>query len=613
MRLLDYEQLGTTAVINSVSKTSRLKAFVNSGDKEPSFDGNIYIYDNNNYSKDNLKRVSVQVKGKGVRSKPTATIKYPVSIVDLDIYMRNGGVMFFVVYIDKDTGDSKQIYYCALLPFKIKELMKGKTDGDKSINVNFNQFPTDEKDITDIFLNFHSNAQKQISFIDKELPTIEDLCKKGLLESLSFSYVSTQGKKEVTSYPKMLDGKELYLYANIKGGVAPIPVEYCSKISHLHMSCTDEVPIGVDGTVYYSGLEKTITAEKIIFRIGSSVTISFPNVDLPADNMHELKVNVSVKLKGTLKQRIQALEFLIAMFNAKSFEMGGIKFPANFPDAELRKLNPSEYPEMLNGYKRALVVLDKLNVKKDLQLDDFTKEDFWKLNSLIGAIESGTPVRNVNGDLPSIVTLNFGGLHLAMICKKQEDGTYLLWDYFDKQIDVCVFNKDNEKFPASQYSVMKADDFLTVDNLRLQSVIDGFKRIEPHQFIVENGNMIMLEMLKAYDKKPTEELLDAVKQMYAWLETVKQFLTDEVMLINKLQIVRRERELTFSEKQELSKVASTSEDIAYRIGAFILLNEQDEAEQLLNDMPQTEKDEFMSLPIFKFYTKCEEDKNHGQA
>ena len=191
MRLLDYEQLGTTAVINSVSKTSRLKAFVNSGDKEPSFDGNIYIYDNNNYSKDNLKRVSVQVKGKGVRSKPTATIKYPVSIVDLDIYMRNGGVMFFVVYIDKDTGDSKQIYYCALLPFKIKELMKGKTDGDKSINVNFSQFPTDEKDITDIFLNFHSNAQKQISFIDKELPTIEDLCKKGLLESLSFSYVST--------------------------------------------------------------------------------------------------------------------------------------------------------------------------------------------------------------------------------------------------------------------------------------------------------------------------------------------------------------------------------------------------------------------------------------
>ena len=45
---MDYEQIATSAVINAVSKTSRLKAFVNSGDKEPSFDGNIYIYDNNN-------------------------------------------------------------------------------------------------------------------------------------------------------------------------------------------------------------------------------------------------------------------------------------------------------------------------------------------------------------------------------------------------------------------------------------------------------------------------------------------------------------------------------------------------------------------------------------
>ena len=44
---MDYEQLGTTAVIHAVSKTDRLKAFVNSGDKEPSFDGSIYIYDNN--------------------------------------------------------------------------------------------------------------------------------------------------------------------------------------------------------------------------------------------------------------------------------------------------------------------------------------------------------------------------------------------------------------------------------------------------------------------------------------------------------------------------------------------------------------------------------------
>lgn len=604
---MDYEQLGTTAVITAISKTSRLKAFVNSGDKEPSFDGNIYIYDNNKYSKDNIKRVSVQVKGKGGRSKTAATIKYPVSIVDLDNYMRNGGVMFFVVYIDKDSGATKQIYYSSLLPFKIKELLKNKKINDKSVSVIFNQFPTDNKEVTDLFLNFHSNAQKQISFIGKELPTIEELCKKGVLESLSFSYVSTQGKQELTSYPKILHGKDLYLYANVRGGVAPIPVECFSNISQLHMRCTDDIPVSVNGTIYYTGIEKTITAEKIIYRIGSSVTITFPNVDEKVNKLPDLKVNISVKLKGTLKQRIQSLEFLIAMFEVKSFQLGEMNFPSNFPEAELKKLNASDYPEILHGYKRALAVLEKLNIKKDLPIDDFTKEDFWKLNSLIGAIENEMPVHNVRGDLPSIVNLNFGGLHLAMICRKQNDGTYLLWDYFDKQIDACIFDKNNESIPVSQYSVMKADDFLTVDNLRLQRVVDDFKRIETQKFIVENGNLIMLEMLKAYDKEPNEELLDAIKQMCAWLESVSQYLESEVMLINKLQIVRRERELIFSEKQELFKIAGVSENTVYKIGAFILLNEQDEAERLLNTLSLEEKEEFMSFPIFKFYTKVNDD------
>ena len=607
--IMDYEQLGTTAVIHAVSKTDRLKAFVNSGDKEPSFDGSIYIYDNNKYSKDNIKRVAVQVKGKGVLSKPTATIKYPVSVTDLENFMQNGGVMFFVVYIDRESGNTKQIYYSALLPFKIKEILKSKKNAAKNVRIKFRQLPVDVDEITELFLNFHSNAQKQISFIGKELPTIEDLYQNGLLESLTFTYVSMQGNQDVTSYPKLLDGKELYLYANIKGGVAPIPVEYYSQISQLQLSCTDEIPIGVNGVVYYSGLEKTITAERIIYRIGSSVTISIPNLDEPVDDMEEQKGNVNVKLRGTLKQRIQALEFLVAMFEARNFDFGGINFPANFPEAELEKINPNDYPEILSGYKRVLAVLEKLNVKKDLALDVFTEEDFVKLNSLVGAIENGTPVRTVKDDLPSIVSLNFGGLRLIMICRKQEDGTYLLWDYFNKQIDICVVNRDNEKLPASQYSIMKADDFLKIDNLRLQSVVDDFKRIAPQQFIVENGNVIMLEMLKAYDKEPNAELFDAIKQMHSWFETVHQYLTDEVMLINKLQIVRRERELTFAEKQQLFAIASSSEDVAYRIGALILLNELGEAERLLNDMPQEGKDEFMSYPIFRFYTKPKKNEN----
>lgn len=602
---MDYEQLGTSAVIQAISKTDRLKPFVNNGDKEPSYDGGVYIYNNDKYAKDNIKRVLIQVKSKGVQSKPPAEIQFPVSVIDLDNYMHNGGVMFFVVYYDKATGETKQIYYSALLPFKIKAILKGANNEKKKISIAFRVFPSAPNEITDLFLNFYSDAQKQISFAEKDLPTITELQKSGTLESLSFSYVSAAQIPGITSYPKILDGKEVYLYANIKGGVVPIPVEHYAQITQLHMGYADNIPVSVNGIIYYECVTKVITANELIYHIGSSVTITVPNIDRHASNAQDFKLTISVKLKGTLKQRIKALEFLNAVLNAKSFELGGIKLPVDFTDTELKRLVPDPYKALLKKYKQYAAVLKKLHVKKDVSLDNFANEDHWKLNSLVEAIENKAPIKNIKGTLTTITNVNFGGLHLVMLCKKQKDGSYKIWDYFSKHIDVCFIDENDKPYTASQYSVMKAADFLSVDNLYLPSIIEDYKHIEPQPYIAENGNLVMLEMLKAYDEKPNEELFGAVKQMYAWLETVSSYLSEEVMIINKLQIVRRERELTFAEKQELYNIACNSENITYKIGALILLSEQNEAQKLLDNLPQEEKDILMSFPIFKFYTKTE--------
>lgn len=607
---MDNEQIGTSAVIAAISKTKRLKAFVNSGDKEPSFDGGIYIYDNENYSKENIKRVAVQVKGKGVKSKIKDTIKYPISLIDLENYQKNGGAMFFVVYFDKESGDTRQIYYVALLPFKIQELIKNKQSDKGNLSVKLKKFPSNPKDMTEIFLNFYSNAQKQISYADKETPSILELKKQGVLESISFSYISLdKTNDDILNCPKVLDGKELYLYANIKGGIAPIPVEYYSDISHLYMSSSDDVTISVNNVVYYNTIIRTITTDKIIFGIGTSVTLVAPNIT-DCKNIAEIKIKVNVELKGNLNERITALEFLIAMFQYEHFEINGCYFPAKFPDEELKKLNPSEYPKMLDGYNRALSVLKQLNVEKPLNIDEMNSEDFWKLNSLISAMETGMPIKNSSNDLPFVVNLNIANLNLLMYCKKKADNLYYIDDFFNKQVDVTF--RQNDKFiPASQYSMLKESDFLSIDNLNLHSIINDYKRIAPNKMVVENGNLVMLEMLKAYDTSQKGKFLIAAKSMLEWLESNNDKIDETVIKINKYQILRRERKLFFSEKQELYKIIEQTQEVTCKIGAFILLDEQDEAQMLLETMQHKEKDEFMTYPIFKFYSK--EKSTNGQA
>lgn len=48
---MDLEKIATSALLYSISKTDTLSGFINNGDKESCWDGNIYIYENSIHSK----------------------------------------------------------------------------------------------------------------------------------------------------------------------------------------------------------------------------------------------------------------------------------------------------------------------------------------------------------------------------------------------------------------------------------------------------------------------------------------------------------------------------------------------------------------------------------
>ena len=60
-----------------------------------------------------------------------------------------------------------------------------------------------------------------------------------------------------------MEGKPLAVYANIRGGSAPIPVEYYEGVYHVMTSERQDTPVYVNGTRYYEGYQVITTAEKI--------------------------------------------------------------------------------------------------------------------------------------------------------------------------------------------------------------------------------------------------------------------------------------------------------------------------------------------------------------
>ena len=167
---MDLEKLATSSIEREIAMTDLLSSFINSGDKEPCWDGHIYIHEDKLKTKKNIKKVAVQVKGKAVQKRNVhRKISYPVSYNDLHAYMMNGGTVFFVVYLDSTTGDTLQVYCAGLLPVMIKEILDANK-GKQKISIKFHKFPVDSKIKTEFFLNFYEDAQKQASFAGKALP-----------------------------------------------------------------------------------------------------------------------------------------------------------------------------------------------------------------------------------------------------------------------------------------------------------------------------------------------------------------------------------------------------------------------------------------------------------
>lgn len=596
------ETLSISAVKNSIVMCDYLSQFINENDKEPSWDGAVYIYGDKNKTKDKLKgRMPVQVKGTECNDFSKEEISFSMSTVDLRNYLYDGGCILFVVYIG-NAGLTNKIYYAELTPIKLRQLLlEAGNQGSKVVHLK--PFPFDNNKKATIFLNCLQNCQKQASFKEGKLFSLKELEEQGLLENIVIPF-SGVGIDD----PQMaLVSNEVYLYAKVKGCSIHQPIDVIPE--DIHTQQTVDADVTIDGKQFYTGYNIIKSAGKVIFRFGESLTMKFTDPGKPCE----------IKYKNSDKIRVLAkdLDFILSYLDKGSYQVNGIDFPFDYDGANLENFNIEKEKEHLDFAKKIVMLLDLLGCSEDININDMEAEDWRNLNRLMVAFIDKQPVSGLKNDLPPVCCMKVGNLRFVFYFKKcdgENKGKYEIFDFFKTEFSVAYDGRNGEKLSISQFCILHTEDFLTLDNMDFDVLLPSFQKTEHHYDTFNRANWVLLDLLLAYDQakgKRKEKIMNTCDKFSEWIsEAPDDELDYEVRILNRLQVVRRKRDLSLDEVASLYEMIEnpdTREDS--RVGAYLLLGQQQAAEIHFARLSEEEQKNFRKYPIYHYWNQ--EDTDNG--
>lgn len=590
------EILAVNAVKDSIVTTDFLDQYIAENDKEPSWDGFVYIYGDIRKTKDTLKgRMPVQVKGKECDDHSNKEISYSMSKADLVNYLNDGGCILFVVYIGNN-GLTRKIYYSILTPIKLRQLLVGV---NKTKAIHLKEFPSDKNQKTTIFFNGFQNCQKQASFTNGKLYSIEELEKKDVLENIVIPFSGVG----IDDPQKALINNEVYLYAKIKGSNIPQPLEIIPQ--NIHTQQVIEADITINNKKYYSEYALIKSANETCLCIGESLKIYFYKEKSPA----------KLKYKNADKVRILAkdLEFMLAYLNEGYFKIGNANFPFDYSGMDTSNFDKKfEYARLLNA-KEIVEMLDKLGCEEDINLKELNPENLNNLNCLIKSFVKNEPIYAPNDELSPVICINVGPLSFAVIAvKENKDKSYRLLNFFSNSIHVAVENPNNKKemIPVSQYCILHKEELLTLNNLDYSVLLPSFKNIENNAITYEKANWFLLDLIRACDESKgerKEKILNTCLEFSQWLEqSPDEDLDKNIKKLNALQVIKRKRNF---DKNEIRTLYSIAEDTTIcedcRVGAYVLLGQQTAAEIHFEKLSKDQQKNFKTYPIYHFWNNGE--------
>ena len=577
-----------------------ISQFIADNDKEPCWDGHLYLYADGIRDKEHLQgRVPIQIKGTEVGRFVTKKWKFKLEKADLKAYLEEP--TFFIVCQVKKDSKERMLFFRELLPDLVNKLLRDMGKNATRMTL-FHPLTEDLKEFEDQLMVFLSNSKKMISFAHSKLLSMEEVLKKGIKD---FSFIAPSKYTDILQLMKYLSTHSSYIYAKISKELE-VDMPLSNGPGRFIFQREDDSEVRVGDKVYFKGYHNEIKDGRIIIKIGNVMTINMP---MDNTDMKQATVKLTTKAKY-LKESINEAEFGVALNDTGVLSVGML-------DLQM-KVHEKEYVEELRQklirWKELDNMLETLHVTKPFDLTAITDDQGKLIDLLIETVGKGNMV-NLPVQEATLLLLEIGNIKLLLWCAIGKDGMCAIGDFFDRSIRIAYKISEDETINVSPYSYLQLDKLWEkVDNIDFDNIISSAEEAaRQHKYCYMMSNYDVLAMITAADAlektdvERSKKLLEEALKLNDWL--IRKEPKDEMRplhIINKMQIMKRQRELTADERQMLEDMLNDefAGDIV-KAGVYLLLDRQEEFQQLFETMQEDEKKSLKEFPIWRFVRESE--------
>jgi len=588
------EEIGVNELERSLLYSETLSPIFKRRDKYPVWDGEIMLYseghkNDNSYLKG---KIPVQIKAKTNTNIPYSGCSHSIPVEDLNIFLRDGGIAYFVVYVNPTNPKENKSFYALLAQVDLVRYITSAGD-QKSIKVNMVELPDIDISVENAFLDFYNDCKRQANYSKPIF--LKDV--EHDVESLKIMF--TFASKDRTELYKHITTHENFVYATFKGDPTKTPHPLGDRRYKFKAFQEVDLDIKIKENVYFNKCIVEIENGEMYIVIRDVMRFAFPMemTDVPFEG----KVHINTVYR-TLSQQIHILDFLIAVINEGGFYVGDVKMSVS----DIGQDDLNHLQSELEGAKNLQKVLEDFHVKKDLDVSNLTSDDKRNINTLISKFIFNKTIDFTDLRPPRFAKMDIANVSILFFVDKDKDDNIRLTPAYD--LSAFIFTTDVEKgdkkIVIPPYVGYDSEIFRDVCNINYSDFLSSFteKRTDENRFY-QSMNWTLLRMLMGYDaqEQKSKVLIETAYNMAKWLlENDPDTSSHYIHVINVIQIKKRLR--IFEKKDEeclydiLERKDSGDE---LKFASYLLLDDFTMANRYFNKMEEATKEQYRkSLPLY---------------